>query len=814
MTIDISANVPRISYTVAAGVTQTSFAVPFEFFDDTDLNVYVDETLQTITTNYTVTGGSGSTGTITMTVTGAKTVIITRDTTIERTTDFTAGVDINRAALNTQLDTLTAIAADNKDLSERGIRIKDFDPTTASLELPDASTRADKLLSFDTEGGVSVQAASDLLTGSVLGANYTKASYTGNGTQTAYNTVESAGSKNNIQVYIDGVYQNKDTFSISGTTLTFTEAPPLNSAIEFIVGNAITSITTDPDVVTYNQGSTGAQDRTLTSKLQDTVSVKDFGAVGNGTADDTAAIQAAIDAAYNSGSQPVRAVYVPSGTYKITSTLTGRVSIIGEMSGKNNVGAVLDYYGSDNKVINFPSYTIGYEFKNFRINLQQITTATICMYFAQGLVGARFHHVEFRGNFTTTEGRLYYKSQSSNFTVGQTLTGGTSSATATISADQDNGTDGYLTLTGISGTFSAGETITDGGGGSATATNFNRKQYQHDGIYIVGGDGASTKYDTSINEFNSVYFTSLRRGLEFTDPSNLASGGENTFTNSFGNCEDWVFKTTGPSNIWIGGDYSCSEGQIFVFDGNFCGGNVISGVAMETNDNDGDTTYYHIKVESGAGKETVFSTIGTTCYVRAATFGHNGESELKVNDAGIGSSFRRYNQIGDRTPTPTVKATQVDTASIKFPATQVSYANVNTLDDYEEGTFQPEIFYTDATNQAAATNQTQTGIYTKVGNLVTLNFRLEFTAPSGLANDNIGVKNLPFASNSSSGRAVGAVTTSGTSLTSGEGIVLELGASSSTAILGKTVGGGNLGDDVGTGASRFFNGTITYVTAT
>ena len=315
MTIDISANNPRISYSVASGVTQTSFTVPFEFFDDSDLNVYIDTTLQTITTNYTVAGGAGSTGTITMSVTGPKTVILTRDTTIERTTDFTAGVDINRAALNTQLDTLTAISADNKDFAERSIRIVDYDPATANLLLPDAATRADKLLSFDTEGDVSVQAAADLLTGSVLGANYTKASYTGDGTQTAYSTVESAGSKNNIQVYVDGVYQNKATFSISGATLTFTEAPPLNSAIEFIVGNAVTSLTTDPAVVNYNQGGTGAQDRTLTSKLQDIVSVKDFGAVGNGVADDTAAIQAAINAAKN------KKLYIPSGTYRITSTL-------------------------------------------------------------------------------------------------------------------------------------------------------------------------------------------------------------------------------------------------------------------------------------------------------------------------------------------------------------------------------------------------------------------------------------------------------------------------------------------------------------
>ena len=62
-------------------------------------------------------------------------------------------------------------------------------------------------------------------------------------------------------------------------------------------------------------GSTTA--RTLANRFSDFVNVLDFGAVGDGVADDTAAIQAAINAG-NAG----KTVFFPAGTYRTTATLT------------------------------------------------------------------------------------------------------------------------------------------------------------------------------------------------------------------------------------------------------------------------------------------------------------------------------------------------------------------------------------------------------------------------------------------------------------------------------------------------------------
>jgi hypothetical protein len=66
----------------------------------------------------------------------------------------------------------------------------------------------------------------------------------------------------------------------------------------------------------FTQAGTGAVSRTVVSKLQETISVKDFGAVGNGSTDDTAAIQAALNYANTLGGA---AVSLGTGRYLINS---------------------------------------------------------------------------------------------------------------------------------------------------------------------------------------------------------------------------------------------------------------------------------------------------------------------------------------------------------------------------------------------------------------------------------------------------------------------------------------------------------------
>lgn len=124
------------------------------------------------------------------------------------------------------------------------------------------------------------------------------------------------------------------------------------------------------EFVTFIQSGVGAVQRSAQDKLREFVSVKDFGAKGDGTTNDTAAIQAAINAVIAAGGG---AVYIPAATY-ITRELTiagnnitifgdGSVSLLkrdGSWTGTNR--GIFQFDNSTQDLENITIRTIGIDF--------------------------------------------------------------------------------------------------------------------------------------------------------------------------------------------------------------------------------------------------------------------------------------------------------------------------------------------------------------------------------------------------------------------------------------------------------------------
>jgi len=98
--------------------------------------------------------------------------------------------------------------------------------------------------------------------------------------------------------------------------------------------------------------------QSISNKLKEAVSVKDFGAVGDGVTNDTAAFQAAIDAGTS--------VYIPNGTYKLTSTIYVRVGLV--FHGASMRDTILDFSTCTGPSfgVQLNRYGAGYRLQGFR----------------------------------------------------------------------------------------------------------------------------------------------------------------------------------------------------------------------------------------------------------------------------------------------------------------------------------------------------------------------------------------------------------------------------------------------------------------
>ena len=229
----VASTTTKVSY--SGNGTTTVFTVPFYFLAAADLRVILrtgaTETVQTLTTQYTVTGaGVTSGGTVTMLTAPASgtTLTILRNVSPTQETDLLPNDRLPAESLETALDKATMLIQQLDEVADRALQFPASD-AAVSAQIPAASARASKFLSFDASG------------------------------------------------------------------------------------IPVATIGTDATTATFLQSGTGAVTRSVNDKLRDFVSVKDFGALGDGVTDDTAAIQLAINAS--------DALIFPEGDYKVTSRL-------------------------------------------------------------------------------------------------------------------------------------------------------------------------------------------------------------------------------------------------------------------------------------------------------------------------------------------------------------------------------------------------------------------------------------------------------------------------------------------------------------
>jgi hypothetical protein len=143
----------RVVYTGSAGVGPYAFSFPV--LVNTDIAVYKNSTLLTLTTDYTVTI-SGTTGqgsvTLVSAATGSDRITIVGARAIERSTDFVTGGDFFANTLNTELDSEVIFVQQVAETAERSLRAPVTDPTTINMTLPLNTVRANKTLAFDADG--------------------------------------------------------------------------------------------------------------------------------------------------------------------------------------------------------------------------------------------------------------------------------------------------------------------------------------------------------------------------------------------------------------------------------------------------------------------------------------------------------------------------------------------------------------------------------------------------------------------------------------------------------------------------------------
>jgi hypothetical protein len=299
------------------------------------------ESVLVLGTDYTVSlnpnqnSNPGGTATLTAPLATGFTLVLTSALENLQPTDLTNQGGFYPAVINNALDRLTILVQQLAEKVARTLKLSVSAPIGVNPELP-APTPNGILGWNETASGITNLSPSTLATIVAYGTAEADV-FTGDGTTTVFALSNDPGALNNLDVAIGGVTQlpGVDYTWTSGVAITFTTPPPNGVTVLVRYMQGLPMGTGVASQVSYLPSGTGAVATNVQSKLREFVSVKDFGAVGDGVTDDTVVIQAAVDSLGASGGT----VVFPSGEYLCGSVinLPSDISLVAQGFAKLNL---------------------------------------------------------------------------------------------------------------------------------------------------------------------------------------------------------------------------------------------------------------------------------------------------------------------------------------------------------------------------------------------------------------------------------------------------------------------------------------------
>jgi hypothetical protein len=658
MAIPISNVTRRVVY-AASGTGPYAFT--FEILANTDIAVYRDDTLLTLTTNYTVTIAANGTGSITLTAapTGATQIAIVGNRTIQRTTDFVTGGDFFANTVNDEMDQQTIFAQQNAEGLQRALIAPQTDPTTIDMTLPRASVRANKTLAFDANG--------DPTTGEVIGDNR------GNwAAGVAYNKRDIVKDTSTGNVY----YCN--------TSHTSSGSQPITTNADSAKWDLFVDNESSEAAQTASEAAQAAAEaaQSAAETAETNAETAETNAETAASAASTSASNASTSAtaAASSASAASSSATAASGSASTASTQASNASTSASNASTSASGASTS---ATNAAASASTATT----QASNASTSATNAASSASAASTSASNAATSETNASNSATTASTQASNASTSAS-NASTSATNAASSAAAAASA-LDSFDDRYL------GSKSSDPTLDNDGNALLTGALYYNTTTQTMKVY----DGANWITATAAGTTALLVY------------KYVATAGQTTFSGAAS----------------VGGTLSYTSNNIIVF---------VNGVSLDSTDYTA-TNGTSVVLASGASLNDEVVIVAFKSFTVADTYtkGEVDAFAVKLTGAQTVADVKTFSSQ----PVMSAGVSLGSNGQIVFPASQNASSDVNTLDDYEEGTWTPVI----TPGAGSLTSYTSYGRYTKIGRVLQVEFGFTITS-LGTASGGITITGMPF----------------------------------------------------------------------